>query len=121
RARRRDDLERTRRAMTRSCPASMPKPVPVPLLVLVLVLLPSVASAQTPAIARGVPLGQGSSTPLALTLADAIKRGLTQNLAVILEEQHLHSAESDRLLALSQLLPRVSGSVRQSGQVLSTA
>jgi outer membrane protein TolC len=81
------------------------------------------ASAQdhTPLTMRGVPLGTVSATPLALTLKDAVDRGLKQNLAAILEEQRLKGAESVRLEALSALLPHVSGSVRQTEQKLSTA
>ena len=79
------------------------------------------AQDQLPLTMRGVPQGTVSATPLALTLKDAIARGLTQNLAAILEEQRLKNAESVRLEALSALLPHVNGSVQQSEQKLSTA
>ena len=73
------------------------------------------------AVAHGVPAGQAIAAPLDLSLAEAVRRGLSQNLAVILEEQRLRGTESARLAALSALLPHVSGSVRQSEQVISTA
>jgi outer membrane protein TolC len=91
-----------------------------------LILFPALASAQTqsqtpPVELRGVPTGETSPSPLSLSLADAVDRGLRQNLAVILEAQRLRGSESDRLMALSELLPHASASVRQSDQVLSTA
>ncbi len=88
------------------------------------VSIPAPAAAQgqsTPIQLRGVPSGPPTAAPLNLTLADAIHRGLEQNLAVILQEQQLKGTESARLDALSELLPHVSGSVRQSDQTLSTA
>jgi len=85
---------------------------------------PAPAAAQgqsTPIQLRAVPSGPPTAAPLNLTLADAIHRGLEQNLAVIIQEQQLKGTESARLDALSQLLPHVSGSVRRSDQTLSTA
>jgi len=79
------------------------------------------AQDQIPLTMRGVPQGAVSATPLALTLKDAVARGLAQNLAAILEEQRLKNAESVRLEALSALLPHVNASVQQTEQKLSTA
>ena len=79
------------------------------------------AQEQMPLTMRGVPHGTASPTPLALTLKDAVARGLAQNLAAILEEQRLKNAQSVRLEALSALLPHVNGSVQQTEQKLSTA
>ena len=42
---------------------------------------------------------------LALTLDDAIQRGLKQNLGLVLGDLNTHLAEADRLRALSELLP----------------
>jgi outer membrane protein TolC len=86
--------------------------------------VPSAGMAQDRApssVGHGVPSGEATSTPIDLSLAEAVRRGLAHNLAVILEEQRLKGAESARLAALSELLPHVSGSVRQSEQVISTA
>lgn len=61
------------------------------------------------------------SSPIPLTLADAVARGLDHNLAVILKEQQMKIAGGGRLAALAELLPHVSAEVRESRQVLSTA
>jgi outer membrane protein TolC len=81
------------------------------------------AAAQLPRdpVLRGVPRGEISATPIPLTLGDAVQRGLEQNLSAILEEQQLRGSDSLRLEALSELLPHVSGNVRQSEQKISTA
>ena len=50
---------------------------------------PPLAQEGTPLTLRGVPQGTVSATPVALTLKDAVQRGLQQNLAAILEEQRL--------------------------------
>jgi outer membrane protein TolC len=91
---------------------------------LVLAFAAAPATAQPPAPGlqlRGVPAGEASAATVTLTLADAIHRGLEQNLAVIVQEQQLRGTESARLAALGQLLPHVSGSIRRSDQTLSTA
>lgn len=82
------------------------------------------ARAQSPpqdVFLHGVPAGQPTAAPLALSLADAIHRGLDQNLGVILEQERLHASESARLSALSDLLPHVSADVRQSDQKVNLA
>jgi len=82
---------------------------------------PAVAQMALPATQRGVPTGPASADPIALSLADAVARGLERNLAIILEQQHLASTESANREAMSALLPHLSGSVRQVRQVVSTA
>jgi outer membrane protein TolC len=83
------------------------------------------AAAQTPAVTAGLKTGgsiQGAPpAPLQLSLADAVTKGLDFNIAIIVQEQTRSSIASQRLEALSALLPHVSGSVRESNQVLSTA
>lgn len=83
------------------------------------------AAAQTGAVPdlalRGVPAGEATAGPLSLTLADAIARGLSQNLAAIAAESRVQDASGDRLGALSDLLPTVAGSVRQSTHVVNLA
>jgi outer membrane protein TolC len=87
-----------------------------------LVATPTTGTAQSmDAMVHGVPAGQVSAEPIALSLRDAIRRGLEQNLGVILEAQRLKGTEGARMAALSELLPHVSGTVRRSDQVLSTA
>jgi outer membrane protein TolC len=83
---------------------------------------PARAQAATPEITlRGVPSAQRSDTPIALTLAEAIRRGLEQNLGTILQEQRVRGAESARLRALSDLVPHVSAAARDSAQVVNLA
>ncbi len=94
------------------------------LMPMLLAFVPAPAFAQSltpPVTLRGVPSGQKSDQPLPLSLADAIDRGLQHNLAVILEEERLNNMKSARMAALSEVLPHVAGSVRQSEQTLSTA
>jgi outer membrane protein TolC len=67
----------------------------------------------------GIPAGETSTTPLALTLEDAIARGLKQNLGLFLGEQGTRAAEAGRIAARSGLLPNVMGSVSDTSQQLS--
>lgn len=62
-----------------------------------------------------VPAGVASPTPLALTLQEAIHRGLRTNLGLLLSGQASEAARGERLRALSALLPQVEGQV--SGNV----
>lgn len=84
-------------------------------------LVPALAAAQTPGLSGGVPTGPATADSLSLTLADAIERGLKQNLGVILEEQQVRASGSARLQALSDLLPHLSGYVRESRQIVDLA
>lgn len=61
------------------------------------------------------------SAPLQLSLADAVKRGLEKNLAVIVQEQKVQQSNSARLQALSALLPHVSADFRESRQIVNLA
>jgi outer membrane protein TolC len=87
---------------------------------------PVAARAQAPAsstaLLHGVP-DQTAPTaePLPLSLAEAVHRGLDHNLAVIVQEQQVATAGSERLRALSDLLPHADVSVTQSTQVINTA
>ncbi len=56
-----------------------------------------------------VPSGVPSSTPLALTLHEAIVRGLKTNLGLLISESASEIARGERLRALSALLPQFSG------------
>ena len=67
----------------------------------------------------GIPTGQVSATPLALTLQDAIARGLRQNLGLFLGQQGTRSAEAARLTARAGLLPNVAATVSDIGQQIS--
>ena len=61
-----------------------------------------------------VPTGVASPTPLALTLRDAIDRGLRTNLGLLLSGQASETARGERLRALSALLPQVTGALNEN-------
>ena len=116
---------RTARTTAARVANGIPTAVPAAARAIVMALLvPAVATAQATGMSpllRGVPAGSLSATPLALSLEEAVRRGLAQNLDVVLQEQRRLQAEGVRQSALSQVLPHISGSMRQSRQVLSTA
>ena len=62
--------------------------------------------------------GQPVADTLRLTLADAVSRGLANNLAGILGRQAVDTAGGTRLVALSGLLPTVIGHVSQTQEKL---
>ncbi len=55
----------------------------------------------------GVPTGTASSTPLQLSLEDAVARGLRQNLGGLLSTDAVSGAQGERWQALSALLPNL--------------
>ena len=63
-----------------------------------------------------VPSGTASGTPLALTLREAIDRGLKTNLGLLVSDSNSETVRSQRVRALSALLPQVNGSVSQVEQ-----
>jgi outer membrane protein TolC len=65
-----------------------------------------------------VPAGQPVADTLRLTLADAVSRGLANNLAGVLGRQAVDAAGGTRRLALSGLLPTVVGHVSQTQEKL---
>jgi outer membrane protein TolC len=67
---------------------------------------------QEPATLRGgVPAGEATGEELALSLPDAIDRGLQHNLGAILGEAAVSAAEGARKEALADLLPQVRAAV----------
>jgi outer membrane protein TolC len=67
-----------------------------------------------------LPAQTSSAGRLALTLKDAIARGLAVNLDMRLATARIEDAEGGRTLALSDLLPHLSANVRESQQIIST-
>src|SRR5580692_13087227 len=63
-----------------------------------------------------VPTGVASPTPVALTLQDAIDRGLRTNRGLVVSGQASESARGERLRSLSALLPQVTGAVSENVQ-----
>ncbi len=75
----------------------------------------SVSGGQGPFLG-GIPSGQANGTPVALTLEDAISRGLRQNLGLFLGQQGTRTADAARLNSRSGLLPNINVSVSDIGQ-----
>ena len=61
-----------------------------------------------------VAVGEASSTPLELSLQDAIDRAVKNNLGLLVRGALTSTARADRLRALSALLPSVTGAVAQN-------
>ena len=71
-------------------------------------------AAQTNPFQGSVPTGTASSTPLALTLRDAIDRSLKTNLGLLISDSASESARGESLRALSALLPQLNAGVTQA-------
>lgn len=80
---------------------------------------PSILRVQ-PGISYGgsVAQGQANGTALALTLKDAIQRGLQYNLGVLTSRDIAEAAKVERRRALASLLPNVSAGLTQTSQQL---
>ncbi len=81
---------------------------------------PTTSPPQTgdPTYQGSVPQGNASSTPIPLTLGDAISRGLKANLGLLTSEQSSREIRAERLRALSGLLPTVNGQLSMTEQQL---
>ncbi|MEZ5316244.1 MAG: TolC family protein [Vicinamibacterales bacterium] len=84
-------------------------------------LAQSAAGGTPPLTLRAVPATEVQPGEVALTLEDAIARGLQHNLAAIAAEADVDDARGAQLRSLSTLLPHVSGDVRQTRQVVNLA
>jgi outer membrane protein TolC len=73
------------------------------------------------AFAGGVPTGDLTDQEIALTLGDAITRGLRHNLGVLLEEQRVQAADGERWHQLSGILPDVSASLEAAREKINLA
>src|ERR1700733_8873478 len=83
-----------------------------------ILLLASVLAGQQTQFQGSVPTGAASSTPLALTLHDAIDRGLKANLGLLVSGSASEIARGQRLHALSALMPQVGGQVSETVEQL---
>src|SRR5579863_3823936 len=81
----------------------------------------SSAGGQTGTVTGSVPSGSATSEVLNLTLRDAITQGLRYNLATIESGENARIARGQRLLALSELLPQISGKASENVEQLSLA
>ena len=59
----------------------------------------------------GIPQHEPISGVLTLSLSSALQRGLRYNLGALLSEQSVLATRSTRILALSQLLPRLTAGI----------
>lgn len=69
----------------------------------------------------GVPQGKATSTPIPLTLDQAIAMGLRNNLAVLIADTQSQQAKAQRWQALAALLPNVSASAGELRQKVNLA
>lgn len=69
----------------------------------------------------GVPTGTATAQPIALTILDAIGRGLEHNLGLLNAEENAGRAEGTRWTALSELLPNVGGRITENRQKINLA
>jgi outer membrane protein TolC len=64
----------------------------------------------------GIPQGKAILEEIPLSLSEALKRGLQYNLGTTLSAQSVRAARGARLVALSELLPRLTTGVRETGE-----
>ena len=81
---------------------------------------PQAPSSSSPFLG-GVPSGTATSTPIAVSILDAINRALAHNLGMLLAEQGVARADGTRWRALSGLLPDVNGHLSETRQELNLA
>jgi outer membrane protein TolC len=62
--------------------------------------------------------GSVTAEPLQLSAVDAVKRALQTNLGLLLQQENEKGAGAARMRALADLLPNVSGTLRESRQVI---
>jgi outer membrane protein TolC len=87
---------------------------------LVLLLLTTfTALSQTSQFQGSVPTGAASPAPLALTLHDAIDRGLKANLGLLVSDSASETARGQRLHALSALLPQLDAKAGETVEQIS--
>lgn len=91
---------------------------------------PAVTASRTPAADSGVsqttflggiPSGKATDEVLPLSLTEALRRGLDYNLGTVLSEQSVRAARGARMLALSQLLPKVTAGLNEMQQQVNLA
>ena len=68
-----------------------------------------------------VPTGKVSAEPLALSIADAIRRALQYNLGVISAEQSIDRARGARLRQLADLMPNLNGHLSETREEINLA
>ena len=84
--------------------------------VVIFLLAPLLFGQQQSQFQGSVPTGAATPTPVALTLHDAIARGLRANLGLLVSGSASDAARGERLQSLSALLPQVTGEVSENIQ-----
>src|ERR1700724_55615 len=82
-------------------------------------LIASAVLAQQSQFQSSVPTGAVSSAPVALTLRDAIDRGLKANLGLLVSDSASETARGERLRSLSALLPQLNAKAGETVQQIS--
>jgi outer membrane protein TolC len=82
-------------------------------------LIASAVLAQQSQFQGSVPSGIVSSAPVALTLRDAIDRGLKANLGLLVSDSANETARGERLRSLSALMPQVNAKGEETVQQIS--
>jgi outer membrane protein TolC len=82
-------------------------------------LTAAVMFAQQSQFQGSVPIGVPSSAPLALTLREAIDRGLKANLGLLVSDSASETARGERLRSLSALLPQFNARAEENVQQIS--
>jgi len=77
-------------------------------------------AAQNPFLG-GIPTGEPTPGVMPLSFSEALKRALSYNLGTVLSEQSLQATRGVRMLALSQLLPKVTTGVSEVQQQVNLA
>jgi outer membrane protein TolC len=85
---------------------------------LLVMLAPSTIIGQQNQFQGSVPTGVRSATPLALSLHEAIDRGLKANLGLLMSDSANESARGERLRALSALIPQLNGRASETRETL---
>jgi len=80
----------------------------------------SVPASQNPFLGS-VPEGKATAETLQIDFADAINRGLRNNLGLLLADEQQESARGQRWQELAELLPELSGRVTENAQTQSLA
>jgi len=91
----------------------------IPFSLMILASVPTFA--QSGSFQGSVSSGAPSDQPLSLSLDDAIQRGLRYNLGGIDSEQSLRQAQGESIVTRSQLLPNLSGGLRETVQQIDLA
>src|SRR5580692_3394819 len=85
---------------------------------LLVMLASSTITGQQNQFQGSVPTGVRSATPLALSLHEAIDRGLKANLGLLMSDSANEIARGERLRTLSALIPQLNGRAGATDETL---